>query len=218
LDTWFRRCVAREPEERFDSAKELAAELMVVAGLVTHAEQAFSGTNAISAPGSNGFPVGMTPLPAQAASSKIDIENAATQMGATTPLPAIPKSRPLGVLGVVFAIVGAVVVVSGLAAWRHFVPSSGFEPELAAPNGVLSHPAGTTEPALPSTRDGIAPAGSSAPGERIVAAGVESVLPADSEQPPAMAPPIRPPIRKDPKPPKPPKPPPASTDTVDLGY
>ena len=219
LDVWFKRCVAREREDRFDSAKELAAELMVVAGLVTHAEQAFSATNAMSAPGSNGFPVAMTPLPVQAVSSKIDIENAATQMGATTPLSSTPK-RPLGVLGAVFAIVGAIAMVGGLAAWRHFVPSTGLEPELASPNGAVSEPGVPAGPTLPSTQDGtkVDPADSSGPGESASAVGAPSAFPAETAEVPADPPPVRPPTRKDPKPPKPPKPPPASTDTVDLGY
>ena len=140
LDAWFKRCVERDREGRFGSVKELASELLVVAGVVAHPEQAFASIQAVSAPGAVGLHVAMTPMPIQAA-SQLELENAATQMGAATPMPLKPRSRAAGAIGIAFALAGVLVVVGGLVLWRQFASERGAGLVPATPNGMVS-PAG----------------------------------------------------------------------------
>lgn len=204
FDAWFARCVSRDREARFASAKEMAAELMVVAGVISHPEQAFAPSNVISAPGQN---LALTPLPAQLASSKVEIENAATQMGAATPMPIRPRSSIAGFLGVAVALVGVVSVVAGLFAWRSL--ASPEEPTAVTPNGE----------AAVTTDMGKEPAVVAAGG--VQDAGVAGAADAGHDAGDGEAD-GRPPRSTPPRPPKTTKttPPPAttSTDKVDLGY
>ncbi|PIE05699.1 MAG: hypothetical protein CSA75_03405, partial [Sorangium cellulosum] len=123
FDAWFARCVARDPVQRFSSAKELASELMVVAGLITTSRQAFISSSAVSsnraAPSDE-----MTHLPAPSVSSKVKLENAATQMGAAAPIQSKPKSSFLRFTGVVVAFGSVLMVVVGFLFWRVMAPSS----------------------------------------------------------------------------------------------
>lgn len=218
LDAWFARCVSREREARFDTVKDLAAELLVVAGVVAHPDQAFAGTQAVSAPGAAALPVAITPMPVQAASSKIEIENAATQMGAATPVPLKARSRSMGALGVVFALVGGLVVVGGLVLWRQIAVEHPAETTSAVPNGVVSRPAteGFAGAEKPPDRPAVEPVEPDADPVTSATASAEEPV----EQPPdeAKPPPRRPPPRGQPARTSKPKPSPASTDTIELGY
>lgn len=211
LDAWFSRCVAREREERFASVKELAASLLVVAGVISHPEQAFPLTAAASAPGSN---LMRTPPSVHEASSKVELENAPTQMGTASSVSHAAKQRSTVVMAVV---AGFLVLAGGLVAWRWAFAGSGEDVVVTAPDAVLSHgTVGAERVEAPAA----VPASAGLVGLPAVSS-VSSVM--DVPEPVVELPRPVPEVRTQPsakgsRTSSPSKPPPPSTDRVDLGY
>ena len=208
FDAWFSRAVAREPNERFASAKELAAELLVVAGVVSSPDQAFP----VSA--TSGSAVA-TPSPStlhspQQASSKVELGTAATQMGTTSPVVPHPGARRSGgVIGALVAVIGLLSVIGGVAVWR-IVMSESESPTGAANGASVPLEVPSSERAAP--RDDPPPPPAVDPGES-ASASVSADPPDDPH--PADPPPVRrqPPPKASGDKPKPP-----STQPIDLGY
>lgn len=211
LDAWFSRCVVREREQRFASVKDLAASLLVVAGVISHPDQAFPMTNAASAPGSG---LMRTPPSVHEASSKLELENAPTQMGTASSVSHAAKQRSVGV-AVVAVVAGVLVLVGALALWRW--TASGEDVVVTAPDAVLSH---GTVGAVPVEAPVSVPASSELAGLPSVSTASSIVdVPRPVVEPPRPLPGVRTqPSAKGSRTSSPTKPPPPSTDRVDLGY
>jgi serine/threonine protein kinase len=201
FDAWFRRCVAREREDRFGSVKEQAASLLFVAGVVSHPDQAFPASSALSGP------IGV--VEGQTVPSQETLENAATQMGTASSVST--KRRSVGVIGAAIALLGALAVVVGLVGWIWYSATPTADVVGASP--PVASEARDVEPRVEVVPVGAPEASSPAPmGSDMVEvdAGVSSD-PGKGRRS-GRASPVG--ARSS----QPPQTPPASTATVDLGY
>jgi serine/threonine-protein kinase len=217
LDTWFSRCVARERQERFASVKELAATLLVVAGVISHPDQAFPLTNAASAPGPN---LMRSPPSVHEASSKVELENAATQIGTTSSVSHGAKPRSVGLL--VAVVVGGLMLAGGIGAWRWASAGDGDDvatgPDAVLSHGVVGAPEGTSVGVAVGAPASAGLAGSPSVSGASSVAEVPEVTEPVVGQPRTLPGPRTQPTAKGSRTSFPPKPPPGSTGPVDLGY